>query len=86
MGREFGVEAVDALDDEHGVIPDLQRVATEDALARSKVERGQVDLFAAEQALEVMVEVGQVDGIKRLEVVAPGVVAGGVFAVDVVII
>ena len=77
---------LDALEDEDGVVTDLEHVATEDASAGGEVERGQLDLVAAEEALEVAVEVGEVDGVEGLKVVGAVVVAGGVLAVDVVVV
>ena len=83
---EAGVEAVDAFEDDDLVGGEGEGFAFEFHAAGFEVEAGHVDGLAGVEGVEMLVEEGEVDGFDVFEVVVAFFVAGGVFAVDEVVV
>ena len=85
-GGEFGVEGMDAFEDDDLVFVEPEFFAAVEARAGMEIEGGQVDFAAGVEVGEVAVEDGDVDGVEVFEVVVAGGGAGGSLAVDEIVV
>ncbi len=67
--RAFGIEAVDALDDENVLIPHGHRAVVVSALAGFKIINGQIHLFAGQKVADIRIEQLQVQGLQAFKIV-----------------
>ena len=86
MRCQFGVQGMDAFQDEDGVLVDAEFVSLELFLAGGEVEAGQFHFFAAQQGLQLFVEQLEVEGVERFIVVVAFLVERGLFAVYEVVV
>ena len=84
--RKAWIQTVNALDDQHRTVVELQRVVVPLALARDEIVTRHGKALAGEQALQMVVEEFQIDGFERFVVVFAVCVQRGLVAVDEVVV
>ena len=85
-GSKFGIEPVDALDKQYRSFVEFHAVATVLPHAEFEVIIRQLDLFAADDSIEVGIKLLEIQRVERLIVIIARLVEGSHFAVDEIIV
>ena len=80
------IQSVDALNEQYGIVVETHLVTFVDAASKLEIVCRQRHFLPPEQRVEVGVELCQIQRVKRLEIVVPGLVAGGDVAVHEIVV